>query len=253
MPQLQKETAAIVIDCHDHGESDKIVTFFCAEGGRLSGIAKGAKRSKKRFVNKLELFSYLQLTYSLPRINSLAFIAAAELYSPFLKLRQNIELYNAATVIREFVLIGTSERESDNRIFELLLWSLQSLEDRRSPGVIIVIFLIRFFEYIGYKPNLLHCHQCGERIEIQKKYGFNYSAGSLACDSCSRQNIQAIVPLCLGTIKLLLSSQDLPLERLHRLQFSARPLKESLDMLHRYGRQLFQRDFHSWDAFIKED
>lgn len=248
---IDKETAAIVLDCRDQGESDKIVTFFCRQAGRLSGIAKGAKRSKQRFVNKLELFSSLYLTYSLPRYGSLAFIAAAELQSSFLNLRKNIALYNAATVIREFILMGTSEKERDDRIFEILLWALQALDEKRPDLAVVVIFLIRFFEYIGYRPDLGHCHHCGHPVSTQKRYGFNYSVGSLVCATCSGYGSPATIPLSHGTIKILTNTQNQPLERLHRLQFSALALDESLTMLHRFGRQLFQRDIHSWEALRK--
>ncbi len=248
MPAPEKETAAVVLDCRDHGESDKIVTFFCEQAGRLSGIAKGAKRSKRRFVNKLELFSSLYLTYSLPRHGSLAFIAAAELQSSFLNLRKNITLYNAATVIREFVLIGTSEKERDDRVFEILHWALQSLDKKRPPQTVVILFLIRFFEYIGYRPDLLHCHHCGQSVAAQQSAAFNYIAGCLVCEICSSHGFQTTVPLSLGTIKLLANAQNQPLERLHRLHFSLQARNESLDMLHRYGRQLFQRDIHSWEA-----
>jgi DNA repair protein RecO (recombination protein O) len=252
MSPPDKETAAIVLDCRDHGESDKIVTFFCQQAGRLSGIAKGAKRSKRRFVNKLELFSSLHLTYSLPRHSGLAFIAAAELQSSFLNLRKNIDLYNAATVIREFVLIGTSEKERDDRVFEILHWALQSLDKKRPHLTVVIHFLIRFFEYIGYRPDLLHCHHCGQLVAAQQRPGFNYIAGCLVCESCSSHGFQTTVPLSPGTIKLLANAQDQPLERLHRLQFSIQAQDESLDMLHRYGRQLFQRDIHSWGALLGE-
>lgn len=246
------ETAAIVLDCRDHGESDKIVTFFCQEIGRLSGIAKGAKRSKRRFVNKLELFSSLHITYSLPRHGGLAFIASAELQSSFLNLRKNIDLYNAATVIREFVLMGTSEKERDDRVFEILLWTLQALDEKRPYLAAVAIFLIRFFEYIGYKPDLNHCHHCGHSVSTQGSYEFNYVAGGLICATCSSHGFQTTVPLSPGTIKLLTNAQSQPLERLHRLQFSTLALDESLNMLHRYGRQLFQRDIHSWEALRKK-
>ena len=247
-----KETAAIVLDCRDHGESDKIVTFFCPDTGRLSGIAKGAKRSKRRFVNKLELFSSLHLTYSLPRHGGLAFIAAADLRSSFLNLRKNIDLYNAATVIREFVLTGTSEKEPDDRVFELLHWALQSLDEKRPHCTIVILFLIRFFECIGYRPDLLHCHHCGQPVAAQQSAGFNYMAGCLVCESCASHGFQTTVPLSLGTIKLLANAQNQPLERLHRLQFSIQARDESLNMLHSYGRQLFQRDIHSWGALRRQ-
>jgi DNA repair protein RecO (recombination protein O) len=249
----EKETDAIVLDCRDQGESDKIVTFFCRQAGRLSGIAKGAKRSKQRFVNKLELFSWLQLTYSLPRHGSLAFIAAAELQSSFLNLRQNVALYNTATVIREFVLMGSNDKDRDNRVFEILLWALQALDDRRPVFPTVIIFLIRFFEYIGYRPDLSRCYHCGHPLSSQERYGFNYAVGSIVCATCSGQGSQATTPLSLGTIRLLTDVQNHPLERLHRLQFSTLAEDESLNMLHRYGRQLFQRDIQSWETLKRND
>ncbi len=248
MSPPDRETGAIVLDCRDHGESDRIVTFFCLETGRLSGIAKGANKSKRRFVNKLELFSFLQLTYSLPRQGGLAFIAAAELHSSFLNLRKEVDLYNAATVIREFVLIGTSEKERDDRVFEILHWALHALDKKHPRLTVVILFLMRFFEYIGYRPDLLHCHHCGQSVVTQRRASFNYAAGGLVCEACSGHGFQTTVPLSLGTIKLLANAQNQPLERLHRLQFSTRAQDESLNMLHRYGRQLFQRDIHSWES-----
>ena len=49
-------THAIVIRSINYGESDKIVTFFTKDFGKLKGIAKGARRSKKRFQNALGSF-----------------------------------------------------------------------------------------------------------------------------------------------------------------------------------------------------
>ncbi|MGW8193663.1 MAG: DNA repair protein RecO, partial [Desulforhopalus sp.] len=100
------ETEAIVLDCIDHGESDIIVTLFCLDGGRLSAIAKGAKKSKKRFVNKLEIFTFLHITYQRKSSTSLAFLAEAELHTGFVNIRSNLELYTIASIIREFLLIG---------------------------------------------------------------------------------------------------------------------------------------------------
>ena len=68
------ESGAIVLDTTDHGESDLIVTLFCQESGRVTAIAKGAKRSKKRFVNKLEFFTYLQVNYQQKNEQVLAFL-----------------------------------------------------------------------------------------------------------------------------------------------------------------------------------
>ena len=75
-------TEAIILKVIDHGESDKIVTFCSPLFGKQTCIAKYAKKSLKRFVNKLELFSYLELSF-VPNKSGLGWIDQADLISPF--------------------------------------------------------------------------------------------------------------------------------------------------------------------------
>ncbi len=248
MAPSRNEAPALILDCFDHGESDLIVTFFSKDKGRLTGIAKGAKRSKKRFVNKLELFSHLTISYTESQHRSLVFIAEAELHASFLNLRANIHLYNTASVIREFILVATGEREGDERIFTLLLWALNSLEEKRSHQPLLVVFLLLFFDYIGYRPNLTECIVCNQTLSIGTGYHFSPMAGGIICINCHNKARQPLVPLSLGTIKLLNSLFDQPLTRLHRLQFSGQTLNQSLTMLQEYSRQPLQRDINSWQA-----
>ncbi|MBW2206889.1 MAG: recombination protein O N-terminal domain-containing protein, partial [Deltaproteobacteria bacterium] len=42
---------AIIMRIREFGEADLFVTFFTPDRGRLKGVAKGARRSRKRFVN----------------------------------------------------------------------------------------------------------------------------------------------------------------------------------------------------------
>ena len=56
-------TPAIVLRSWSFGESDKIVSFLTESHGKLTGIAKGAKRSRKRFANSLEPFSLVNLRF----------------------------------------------------------------------------------------------------------------------------------------------------------------------------------------------
>ena len=47
-------STAIIMRINEYGESDLLVSFFTPDRGRLEGIAKGARRSFKRFVNCLD-------------------------------------------------------------------------------------------------------------------------------------------------------------------------------------------------------
>lgn len=248
MSATSRETDAIVLECFDHGESDKIVTFFSEEKGRITGIAKGANRSKKRFLNKLELFSHIGLRYSERQRSSLIFIAEAELYNSHIHLRSNLKRYIAATFIRENLLIAATEREQDRETFKLLLWSLQAIDEGREPLDVTIVFLLRLLKRLGYQPALLDCRSCAAPFTCERSYRFHHLAGGLVCDKCTADTAGGASHLSTGTIRILHSAMSEPLERLHRLHFSRQAQVQALTMLHRYGKNIFQREIHSWRA-----
>ena len=249
-----RETDAVVLNCTEHGESDVIVTLFCQNVGRLSVIAKGAKKSKKRFVNKLELFTFLHITYQQKVNRSLAFLAEADLHTGFLQLRHDWELYSIASVIREFLLLGIRENEPDVSIFRLCLWALHNLDQRQPPVTVLCLFLIRFYDYIGYRPDLQSCAHCNTMVTNRNRYSFDTAGGRIVCSFCS-PHLPLGIPLSPGTIKILRTAQDQPAERLHRLKMSGTILYEAISLLQSYGNQLFQRDIVSWKMtrkFVKK-
>ena len=247
----QVESAAIVLDCRDHGEPDLIVTFFCQSYGRLTGIAKGAKRSKKRFVNKLEIFSSLRILHTIPQNDRLAFIAEADLLDGYLALRKNIICYTTASVIRELILLTTKEVEGDEKLYPLLVYSYNSLNSNQPPLQTLILFLIRLYAIIGYSPQLANCLQCGQEVRPNRNYRFHTSAGGICCSNCSAKGTATSVKLSQGTLKSLTVALNQPLNRLHRLQLSTTSQREALSFLHAYGRQLFQREIVSW-AFLEK-
>ena len=244
------DTEAIVLDCNDHGESDIIVSLFCRQAGRISAIAKGAKKSKRRFVNKLEIFSFLRISCSRKPDRDLAFLSEADLYASFINIRQDLELYSLASVIREFLLLGTSEGEPDEKMFRLALWALHNLDRKQQPRAIFVLFLIRYFDYLGYRPDLATCSKCRTPVVTDRWYTFHPTGGRVICSVCNREKSSGR-SLSHGTIKILGAAQDCPLARLHRLKISGSILDEALLLLHNYGKALFQRDITSWKTMQK--
>jgi len=61
--RLSHVTPAIVLRTRPFGESDKIVSLLTENFGKMTGIAKGALRSRRRFVNSLEPFSLVNLRF----------------------------------------------------------------------------------------------------------------------------------------------------------------------------------------------
>ncbi|MCP4714472.1 MAG: DNA repair protein RecO, partial [Deltaproteobacteria bacterium] len=54
----QVASHAIVLQTIDYAEYDRIVSLYTKDYGRIRGIAKGAKRSQKRFGGTLEPFTH---------------------------------------------------------------------------------------------------------------------------------------------------------------------------------------------------
>lgn len=239
-------TRAIVLKVMDYGESDKIVTFFTEHHGKLTGIAKGAKRSKKRFVNKLEFFSLLEITAVFGHRTSLARIDQAELINPYPLLRQDYPLYTAAMLVCELIDQWTRENDSEEELFSLCLWIFESLGTGASLPDLIICFQMKLFDILGIGLQLDHCLLCGAEESPGGDFSFSPLHNGIVCGACGRQHDLGLLSLSLPTIKILRMVQALPVSKLNRLKFSPGSRQASLRLLKGYSRFQLQRDIHSW-------
>ncbi|MEJ2136177.1 MAG: DNA repair protein RecO [Desulfofustis sp.] len=248
MPVIRSDLPALVLDSIDYGESDKIVVFFCQDVGRISALARGAHRSKKRFVNKLEIFTFVQISYSKSSAGSLFMLNEAELVNSFITLRTDLTSYRVASIIREYMLLTTRETSGDDLLFQLALWALHSLNVGIDQKQTLALFMIKLFDLLGYRPDFSVCQGCGARPADGQEVLFNVQAGTIACRNCSIGH-QGGRRLAAGTAKMIRAVQEQPVSRLNRFKPSGAVLEQILDCSHRYSRYLFQRDIHSWKGF----
>ncbi|MDH4322431.1 MAG: DNA repair protein RecO [Desulfobulbaceae bacterium] len=243
-----ERSPAIVLSVSDHGESDKIVTCYCPTFGKLTGIAKGAKRSKKRFVNKLEIFSLLEIHFTAGNRTSMVRIDQADLLASFPNLRAHYDRYSNASLLCELLLHWTKENDGDENIFKLLAWALESLDQGDQLTRTIILFQIKLFDLLGYRPHLAGCIDCGRHDNGGAPYRFSSSRGGLVCNLCNRDTVAAHIPLSLSTAKLLHKAQTMPREKITRLQFSRHSTNEAMALMRRYNSDLLQREIFSWRA-----
>jgi len=252
-----ERTLAVVIQVKDYGESDKIVTFFSLSRGRMSGIAKGAKRSLKRFVNKLELFTLLEIHFTDSRASSLVRLDQADLLEHFPLLRNDYPRYTGGILLCELLLHWTRENDPDSDLFTLLKWGLSGLEDpQRSLLWTAVIFQLKLFTLLGYQPQFGGCLGCGGLAPEQTPFRFLSALSGLLCARCGRGHLPEGTPaglsISLSTIKLLHKAQELELTKLSRLRFSAREEREAALLLRAYGDTILQREILTWEQLLKQ-
>jgi DNA repair protein RecO (recombination protein O) len=78
-----RTTEALVLRSVEFGESDLIVHLLMPDAGRLTAIAKGARRSLRRFPGTLDLFNHLRVQVAQRRSAGLARLEQATLIEPF--------------------------------------------------------------------------------------------------------------------------------------------------------------------------
>ncbi len=241
-----RQSPAIVLQVTAHAEADKIVTLFCRDIGKITTIAKGAKRSKKRFVNKLEPFTSLVITCRPPKKGSLFFLNEAELVNAHLFLRSHYAGYVTAAFISELVRRFSGEQDGDPTVFTLLSWALKALEQPKNHAVVAVFFLLRLLDACGYQPRLTGCSLCGCSIDQEPDFSLYPGNGTLLCHRCRRHSRGSSLHLTRQTLKFLSSGQRMHLSRLTSLHMSSNNAYQALRVLCSYSRHILQQDIHSW-------
>ena len=247
-----KKMKAVVLKVSDLGESDKIVTLYSRQIGKVAGIAKGAKKSKKRFSNKLEAFSLLEILYNDRGNSGLVRIVEADLLSPFISLREKYDRYVGAALACELIYYWSKDYDADSDIFNLLIWALQSIDNGKSSRVVQIFFQIKLYTLLGYQLHLSCCIKCGIAEKEGKPYVFHPGRHGLLCRKCGPTVMsREMVSLSMSTIKLLQHAQDLPMEKLERLRFNDASIREALSLFRVYGQHLLQREIMAWNFLEK--
>ena len=213
----EERTPAIVLRTRVHGESDKIVTFLTQDWGKITGIAKGAKRSRRRFVNVLEPFTHIRLRFRPSRSDELAFVLGCELVQAFRRPSQDIHRFALASYLVELTDVMVAGREAGQEIYTLLLHGLVALEESSPlPALLLPAFELRLLVEVGYAPNLSSCCICGTSLPRRTADGsalvFSPSLSGLLCPKCDTQGGATfrLAPETLSLLQTWLASEHLP-------------------------------------------
>ncbi len=241
-----QETSAVILHTLPYGESDQIVTLYTLDFGKIKGIAKGAKRSRKRFGARLEIASYVKTTFFEKETTDLVRLSHCDLIRSFDGLRQDIRRLAWASYFIELIREMTAERIQNKPLFRLLISFLHLVDRGILKEEVQRVFEIRFLSPLGYRPQLEHCARCRKRVSGERSF-FSPREGGVLCPGCAAP-FSGLVPVSLGTIKTLLLAQTISFDKLGRISFSPQSLKESqlllsLFLQHYLGKELNSKKF----------
>ena len=242
------KTEAILLRSLDYGESDRIVTFYTRDHGKLRGIAKGARRSRKRFANTLELFCCSHIVFSRKGRDSLALIEESRVHRHFENIRQDLEKTLMSSYLIELTDQFTLEDKKNVELFQLLYDFLEQIDGDDCAETLLRFFEIRLLKCVGYQPVLDRCVACQAPLNGDDTYQFHVRAGGIRCGAC-REIGEASLPVSPGTVKTLLMSQDMDMTKINRLIMSERSIQESRNILMHFIRHLLGKELKSLQVF----
>lgn len=225
-------TPAIVLRARPYGESDKIVSFLTEDFGKLTGIAKGALRSRRRFVNSLEPFSLVTLSFQDRAHGNLAFLIGADLLFGLRQLASSLERISYAAYLVEITDGLISEREENLAVFQHLREGLQYLDEIGSSLRFLTYYELKLLHLAGYRPALDVCQRCGQ-ARSQARLGqwhFSPADGGVLCDSCSRLR-REVLPLSHLAANMLSTLQTDSHNRGNRVSLPASVIREMRSVL----------------------
>lgn len=196
---MSNKIKGIVISSIDYKDKDKLITIFSLEKGLITAKLTGVKNPKAKMKPFKEVFCFAD--FDLITRGNFSVITSAEVIESFYSIVEDIDKYFAGCSILEILKIVVKE-EKNEILFVETLKTLKTLAfDSVEPQVVVVKFLIKLFETMGYQLSLENCSKCSQRL-IGKRY-FDFSIGEITCAACKSMNAENIQPIIHSTLRII--------------------------------------------------
>ncbi|MDR7237231.1 DNA repair protein RecO [Neobacillus drentensis] len=175
---LQK-CEGIVIRTTDYGETNKIVTLYTREWGKVGAMARGAKKPNSRLSSITQLFTHGY--FLINRGSGLGSMQQGETATSLRSIGEDIFLTAYASYIVELTDKCTEEKKPNPYHFELLYQTLNYLNEGYDPDILMNIYEMKMLNVLGLNPILNQCSICGN---TDGHFSFSIREGGFICHRC---------------------------------------------------------------------
>lgn len=193
---LQK-CEGIVLRTTDYGETNKVVTLFTREWGKIGVMARGAKKTNSRLSAVTQIFTYGY--FLIQKGSGLGSLQQGEIIYSMRSIREDIFLTAYASYIVELTDKSIEEKKPNPYHFELLLQTLQFMNEGYDLDILTNIYEMKMLNSLGLYPELNHCTICGS---TDGHFSFSIREGGFICHRCLEKDPYAF-KISAATSKLL--------------------------------------------------
>ena len=180
------ETLALLLARVTYGESDLIVQLFTEQEGKVSALARGARKSNKRFSGSLEPMHTIKVELQAPVHGELYTIKNSHIAQPRSMIVAQLDRMTAAGRALSWVKRATSAQVTEAALWSSVNATLDELGlvDGNDADDVAASFGLRLLELMGWGLNFLRCVSCGKACPQERSAWLNPERGGLVCRAC---------------------------------------------------------------------
>ncbi len=236
-----RKVEAVIISHKDFGEADRLIRLFSLEHGKLSAIAKGARKIRSRKAAHIEPFTYTALV--LAKGQSFWIITQADTKAGYPGIREDLRKTAKAAYVLELADQLTGDEQPEPAVFHLITETLQRIDSVQDPFNAVLNFELRMLDYSGFRPDLFHCVGCHNEIQPQDQF-FSVQQGGALCPACARLGGSNIA-VSQNTLKYLRHFQRSAFSKVAELKVEEATAKEIYRVMSPYISYVTERKLNS--------
>lgn len=184
------EDSALILRKMPFREADFIISLFTQSSGKISGLARNAKSSMKRFGGRLEPFVELNVSLKEGK-GGMMIVEDVESKQAFGSFMENIDLFTWGSFLLEFTDALLPQETPNEELYALLVDTLSALDSGKSAMPLVLGFQLDALSISGYGPSLEACVDCGDDV-VGDSY-FSITRGGAVCANCTQKKNSSLL------------------------------------------------------------
>lgn len=187
-----EQSTAIVLRAIEFSETSLIVTLLTRDLGRISAIAKGARRPKGPFEGSLDLLAVCRVVVLRKASDNLDILTEAKLHRRFRGGERSLDRLYAGYYVAEMLRLLTENHDPHQDVYDLTIRTLQQIDGSGNVAMALLCFDIQVLRMLGHAPGTDRCTDCGGEVASAVRIAFSLSAGGIVCEKCRSKQQQTI-------------------------------------------------------------
>ena len=179
-----EQTTAIVLRTVEFSETSLIVTLLTRDFGRVSAIAKGARRPKGPFEGALDLLAVCRVVVIRKSSDTLDLLTEAKLHRRFRGAERSLQRVYAGYYVAEMLRLQTDEHDPHPEVYDLALQTLNEIDGTGDVASSLAYFDAQSLRMLGHAPGTDRCTVCGNEVASTPRLAFALIAGGIVCTDC---------------------------------------------------------------------